>query len=179
MRTARTAAAALLGAALACGTAAAQTLSVSVSPAGDAPALGRIVRGVQPSVFSISASTGTVTRTSGDAVRIASSVTTTPTVTIRCTGTGSLCSGNARRFTITLQSVTGIGPGVTVTNLQVTSPTGATVFGGPTYSNGSLVLVVGPFSTLQFRVGMSVQVPAGGTTGNATLPFTVNVARTA
>lgn len=154
-------------------------LSTDVVPAADAPALGRVVRGTSTSVFTINASTGAVTRTSGNAVRITTATPVTPTVTIRCTSLGTNCGSGSRRYTVTVQAATSAGPGVSVTNLTISTPSGATVISGPTYSSGTLTFVVGGFSTLSFKIGMSLQLPASGSTGVGTVPLTVNILRTA
>jgi hypothetical protein len=154
-------------------------LTTDVVPATDAPGLGRVVRGTSASVFTINASTGAVTRTSGNAARITSSTPVTPTVTIRCTNAGTNCTAGGRRYTVTVQAGSAAGAGASVTNLTITTPSGATVVGGPTYASGTLTFVVSGFSTLSIRIGMSLQVPASGSTGVGTVPFTVNVIRTA
>ena len=153
-------------------------LTTDVTPAADAPALGRVVRGTSASVFAINAATGAVTRTSGNAVRIATATPVTPTVTIRCTNAGTNCNSGSRRYTVTVQAATSTGAGVGVTNLTITTPTGATVLSGPTYASGTLTFVVGGFSTMTFRIGVSLQVAASGPTGVGAVPLTVNVVRT-
>ncbi len=154
-------------------------LSTELAPATDAPALGRVVRGTSTSVFAIDAATGAVTRTSGNAVRIATTTPVTPTVTIRCTNAGASCTSNNRRYTVTVQAPTTTGTGVGVTNLTITTPSGASLISGPTYGSGTLTFVVAGFSILTFRIGVSLQVPASGPTGVGAVPLTINVLRTA
>jgi len=150
--------------------------TVTRSPA-TAPALGTTIRGNATTVFSISA-TGTVTRVSGNAIRLSSGSVTTPTLTIHC-GLLNLSGLCALRFVrVTITPVTGSGPAI-ITRLRVGSLSGASYRGGSAPAEAaSLVFDLNPLGLLSaatFRLGMDVTLPADAASGNHTYDYVVTV----
>lgn len=151
-------------------------LQVSRSPA-TAPTLGTTIRGTSTTTFTVSTA-GTVTRTSGDAIRLTSSSVTTPTITISCglLNISGLCAVRYVRVTIT--PVNGSGP-AQITRLRVGSLSGATYRTGATPTEGGTVAFdlnpLGLFGTATFKLGMDVQLAAGAVSGVHTYDYLVTV----
>lgn len=151
--------------------------TVTRSPA-TAPALGTTIRGNAATVFSISA-TGTVTRVSGNAIRLSSASVTTPTLTIHCglLNLSGLCALRYVRVTIT--PVAGSGP-ATISKLRVGSLSGTSYRSGSAPSEGaSLVFDLNPLGLLSsatLRLGMDVTLAANAASGNHSYDYIVTVA---
>lgn len=150
--------------------------TVTRSPA-TAPALGTTIRGNATTVFSISP-TGTVTRVSGNAIRLSSSSVTTPTLTVNC-GLLNLSGLCALRFVrVTITPVTGSGP-ATISKLRIGSLSGASYRSGSAPAEAtSLVFDLNPLGLLgsaSFRLGMDVTLPADAASGTHTYNYIVTV----
>lgn len=150
--------------------------TVTRTPA-TAPALGTTIRGNATTVFSVS-TTGTVTRVSGNAIRLSTSSVTTPTLTINCglLNLSGLCALRYVRVTIT--PVAGSGP-ATISRLRVGSLSGASYRSGSAPAEGaSLVFDLNPLgllSTATLRLGMDVTLAANAASGNHTYDYIVTV----
>lgn len=148
-------------------------VSVSRSPTGTNPALGRVVRGSIATTFSISPN-GAVTKTGGDAIRMTGTAVTGTTVTISC---GLLnCGGRTLRVTI---QATGSSGSATLTKFRVGSLSGSSyVTGSAPAEASSLTFDLTSITLLNncsFALGMDVLVPVGGTTGNGTYTYSITV----
>lgn len=149
---------------------------VSHTPA-TAPALGRTVRGSSATTFSV-ATSGAVTRTTGNAIRLTSSSVTPPTISINCglLNLGSLCALRYIRVTITPVA----GNPASITKFRV-----GTLSGGASYRSGSapaeaatLVFDLNPlglFSTASFVLGMDMTLAANAASGAYTFDYVVTI----
>lgn len=150
--------------------------TVTRSPA-TAPALGTTIQGNATTVFRVSP-TGTVTRVSGNAIRLSSSTVTTPTLTINCglLNLSGLCALRYVRVTIT--PVAGSGP-ATISKLRVGSLSGASYRSGSAPAEAaSLVFDLNPLGLLgaaTFHLGMDVTLAANAPGGNHTYDYIVTV----
>lgn len=148
-------------------------VSLSHSPS-TSPTLGSTIRGASATTFSISTS-GSVTRLSGDAIRVSNSSVTTPTITIYC-GLLNLC--NLRSMRVTITPVPGHGA-PEITKLRVGSLSGTTYASGSAPAEGaSLVFDLAPIglkSSASFRLGMDVILPANSPSGGQTFGYVVTV----
>jgi hypothetical protein len=164
--------------ALCAGPAPAYTLGV---PAIATVALGKFVADSTVSVFSVSASTGVVTKISGTAIRLTSGTVATPTVTITCATAGG--GGKCNR-TVTVQIVAGStlsGRPTTITKFNVSNLSGPA---GVTFSPSapapaapltfSIVSTANSY-TVTFKVGITASFNASATTGNTDWTYTVSV----
>jgi hypothetical protein len=107
------------------GSAAAQ-LTVQRSPTSINPALGQVIRGTAATTFSIDTD-GTVSRTSGNAIRLSSAPTTPITITVICQ-LDVLCNVRHVRVTVTITGSTGIAD---ISNLRISSPYGLLYYIAP------------------------------------------------
>jgi hypothetical protein len=148
---------------------------VTLSPQAG-PSLGTTIRGSSATTFSIS-TTGMVSRSSGDAIRMTSAMVTPPTVTFNCglLNLNELCLLRPVRVTISPASAGGTA---TLSRFRIGS------LSGTTYRTGSapaeapvLVFELNPLllSTVSFKLGMDVLVAANAPTGVAAYAYTVTV----
>jgi hypothetical protein len=150
--------------------------TVTRSPAV-APTLGTVIRGSSATTFSVTTA-GTVSRTSGDAIRLTSSSVTTPTISINCglLNLNGLCA--LRYIRVTITPVVGSGP-ATITRLRVGSMSGGAYRGGSAPAEGATVTFdlnpLGLLATATFKLGMDVQLAAGGPTGPTTFDYLISV----
>lgn len=138
------------------------------SPA-TAPALGRVVAGTSTTVFSV-AIDGSVSRASGNAVRLTAGATTSPTITISCAGVA--CALQDIRVTVTASGSTGAA---SISRFRVGTLTGGTYRTSAPAEAGSLTLVLRPIGvggSASFPLGMDVTV-SPGSTGNSSYTYTV------
>jgi len=149
--------------------------TVTRSPA-TAPNLGTTIRGTTATTFSISTS-GVVTRTSGDAIRLTSGSVTTPTLSVNCglLNLSGLCALRYVRVTIMP-----VGSGsATITRLRVGSLSGATYRSGSAPAEGSTLTFdlnpLGLLSTATFHLGMDVTLAANAPTGTYGFDYLVTV----
>jgi len=152
------------------GSAAAQ-LSVQRSPTAINPALGQVIRGTSATTFAI-ATDGTVTRTSGDAIRLSSAPVTPITITIICQ-LDVLCNLRHVRVTVTITGSTGVAE---ISNLRISSPYGLLYYIAPPSSGSTITFDAYPLGLnlgATFKLGMDVLVPASGPTGYGTYSYTV------
>ncbi|OAN63900.1 hypothetical protein A7X12_19050 [Sphingomonas sp. TDK1] len=143
-------------------------------PASTTPALGEIVAGTMPTVFRIGVD-GSVTRISGDAVRLSNAPVTPPTMRLTCglLNLASLCLVRNIRITMAPQVS---GTIASVTMFRVGAVTGTSFSGGPPADASTLNFQLNPMGlgnvvTIQF--GMDITV-AAGQRGVATTRYTVN-----
>lgn len=176
----RWAAGLIAGLCLVTGSAAAQTVNVTLSPNTNAPGLGKVVRGGSSTVFIIDAVTGTVTQT-GPAIRLTVGGVNTPEISISCGGSGG---GNCNTRKMRVQ-ISGSGSGsavfaqFSVGPLTCPNPCNATYDGGAPTPAASLDFRTTPIrngSTAKFKLGSQVTVASSGATGLQT--FTVSVTAT-
>lgn len=156
---------------------AAAQLQVSASPAV-APGLGTMVRGTTATTFTVS-TTGSVTQTSGNGIRISNSGVTAPTVTISCglLNLSGLCA--LRQVRVTIQPVTN-------TNAQITKFYVGTILGNIIMATGVMptpassitfdLKPLGLLGTGSFTLGMDIFTAAGLTSGNYNFDYMVTAA---
>lgn len=156
------------------GTAHAQA-TVTRSPA-TAPTLGVTIRGTTPTTFSIS-STGAVTRTSGNAIRLTGGSVTTPTLSVNCglLNLSGLCALRYVRVTITP-----VGTGfATITRFRIGTLHGATYRSGTAPPDGATLTFdinpLGLLSTATFQLGMDVTLAANAPSGTYGFDYVVTV----
>ena len=146
-------------------------ITVQRTPSSVTPDLGQVIRGSTPTTFSISTS-GVVTRTSGDAIRVTSGNVTPPQIVIICQ-LDILC--NLRNMRITVQ-ITGSSGVASISNLRVGATYGLLYYIAPPSSASSITfetLPIGLNLGATFAIGMDVLVPASGPTGYGTYSYTV------
>lgn len=149
--------------------------TVTRSPA-TAPTLGTTIRGSTATTFTISTS-GVVTRTSGDAIRLTSGTVTTPTFSVNCglLNMSGLCALRYIRVTITPVG----GGAATVTRLRVGALSGATYRSGGAPAEGPSVTFdlnpLGLLSNASFRLGMDVTLAANAPSGTHGFDYLVTV----
>jgi hypothetical protein len=153
----------------------AQAQMISLSPSG--PALGSTIRGSAATTFSISTS-GVVTRSSGDAIRMSNTAVSTPTVSFNCglLNLGQLCALRSVRVTIAPASA---GAPASISRFRIASLSGTTyVSGSPPSEGATLVFDLNPLgllSTVTFKLGMDILLTANAASGPATFSYTVTV----
>ena len=145
----------------------AQTVTVTVIPASNAPELGRVVVIGGATSFAIDASTGSVTRLSGDAVRLDSAGTTSPTVSITCTGS-LLCTTSPLQITVT--AVATSGP-ATFTQFSVANLANTTFFGGAPTPGSSLSFSVNAIANRTATFSLGTRVTVSGTAAAGAYSF--------
>ena len=148
---------------------------ISLSPQAG-PALGTTIRGSTATTFSISTS-GVVSRTSGDAIRLSNGMVSAPTVSFNCglLNLAELCLLRPVRVTISPASAGGTA---TISRLSISNLSGTTYRSGSAPAEAAvLVFDLNPLllSTVSFRLGMDVVLEAGAQTGHATYAYTVTV----
>ena len=150
--------------------------SVTRSPA-TAPTLGTTIRGTSATTFSISTA-GSVTRTSGDAIRLTSGSVTTPTLSINCglLNLSGLCA--LRYIRVTITPVTGSGP-ATISRLRVGGLSGATYRTGSAPTEAASLTFdlnpIGLLSTATLQLGMDVVLAANAASGAYSFDYIVTV----
>lgn len=160
----------LIGAAALPGVAAAQ-LSVTRSPSL-APILGDTIRGTAATTFSVS-TTGAVTRTSGNAIRMSTGSVRAPTITLGCTNNSNNCRTRDIRVTI-LPINSG---SATVTRLRVSALTNGGRFeSGSTPGEAAIlqfdIKALGS-KTTSFDLGMDVRLAANAAAGDHDFDYLV------
>lgn len=142
---------------------------------GTAPALGTVIRGSSSTTFSVSTS-GVVTKTSGDGIRVSSATVTSPTISISCGLSILVCTTRYMRVTV---AVAGASGSATITKFRVGGLSGTTYRSGAAPAEASSVTFdlnpVGLSLGASFLLGMDVTVPTSGTTGGQTFSYTVTV----
>lgn len=152
--------------------AAANGVNVSITPSVQSPNLGKIATGTTPTVFHVDASTGAVSRVSGNAIRLATGPVTPPLVTLVCQN--SACGTG----TITVTVMPGLmttGRLVSIASFSVSGLTGATIVSPPT-GTAPMTFTISPVGlngTASFRLGLDSRVSPNGSTGNSTWSYTV------
>jgi len=143
-------------------------------PVATTPALGEIVAGTMPTVFRIGVD-GSVTRISGDAVRLSNAPVTPPTMRLTCglLNLANLCLVRNIRITMTPQAS---GTIASLTMFHVGSVTGTTFVGGAPADASTMNFQLNPMGlgnivTIQF--GMDITV-AAGQRGATVTRYTVN-----
>lgn len=148
---------------------------ITVSPQ-TSPALGTTIRGSSATTFSISTS-GTVTRLSGNAIRLSTSSVTAPTVSISCglLNLGGLCALRPMRITIASAATAPLS----ITKFRVANLSGTTWRTGSAPAEAQVLVfelnAMGLLSTVSFSLGMDVLLAAGAASGAQTFPYTVTV----
>lgn len=157
--------------------AAAQTIAIQAIGA-NTPALGTVAAAASGNtVFQVAASTGAVTKISGNGIRTTTG-NTRAQVTIRCTGTVAECNAASIRVRIEAAG-TPTGRLAALTNFNVASGT-ATIPSPPAPAN-ILTFVIDPIprnTNRTFWVGADMTVPgdnSGLVSGNSTAAFNVRV----
>lgn len=157
-------------AALTAGTARASDITVNRTPAS-APLLGTVIRGSSATTYSISTS-GAVTRTSGNAIRLSNASVTAPTITLSCGWTFD-CSVRTVRVTI---APAGNAGDASIVTLRRGSVSGYLI---PilSVSEGQTLTFdlppMGPLRQVSFPIGMDVQLAAGAAARVHTFSYTV------
>jgi hypothetical protein len=142
-------------------------------PASTTPALGEIVAGTMPTVFRIGVD-GTVTRISGDAVRLSNAPVTPPTMRLTCglLNLANLCLLRNIRITMAPQAS---GTLAAVTMFRIGAVSGTTFSGGAPVDASTMNFQLNPMGlgvvTIQF--GMDITV-APGQRGTTTTRYIVN-----
>lgn len=148
-------------------------LAVTPSPA-TSPVLGTVIRGTSATTFTISPS-GSVTRVSGDAIRLTSTGVTAPTITISCglLNLSSLCA--LRQIRVTVHPLPNANASITM--FRVNSLSGNLLWAGtapaPAQSLTFDLKPLGLLGTGSFVLGMDVLVAAGVSSGPHTFDYTV------
>lgn len=148
---------------------------VSHTPA-TAPALGTTIRGTSATTFSVSTS-GVVTRTSGNAIRLSSASVTAPTISLNCglLNLAGLCALRYVRVTITPV----VGSTASISKFRVGSLSGATYRSGSAPAEAaSLTFDLNPLGllgTATFVLGMDMTLAANAATGNYTFDYVVTI----
>ncbi|MGV3580515.1 MAG: hypothetical protein ACO1OJ_16240 [Brevundimonas sp.] len=171
-RTSLLAAAAAACAIIAPTTAAAQ---IQISTTSNAPALGSMVRGSSATTFTVT-NGGTVTRTSGDGIRVRSTSVTAPTVTISCglLNLSGLCA--LRQIRVTVQPVASSTSQITKFTVGGVQGNILWAIGSPPTPGPSLSFDLKPLGLLgtgSFTLGMDVWTAAGLASGNYHFDYVV------
>lgn len=155
---------------------AAAQITVATSPTSNAPAIGRVADATTDTVFLVNAATGAVTRVSGNAVRLTTAATTSPTITIGC-GNFAVCNTADVRVRIT--AGTAVGGRASIASFSVANLTDTTYNSGAAPAEAaSLDFQLNPIGandTDTFKLGLRIRAPTAGATGATTLPYTVTV----
>ncbi|WP_271086343.1 hypothetical protein [Brevundimonas sp. NIBR11] len=153
---------------------AAAQIQISQTPAV-APALGTMVRGTTATSFTVSTA-GSVTKTSGNGIRISSAGVTPPTVTISCgfLNLNGLCA--VRQVRVTIQPVP--SSDAQITKFYVGSVTGNILMAtgsmpAPASSMTFDLKPLGLLGTGSFTLGMDVFTAAGLASGTYNFAYTV------
>lgn len=149
---------------------AATDLVVSRTPAS-APILGTVIRGSSATTYSVSTS-GAVTRTSGNAIRLSNASVTAPTISITCGFTFD-CVLRTVRVTITPAGSSGDADIVKFRRGTVSGASGSVA---SVSENQTLVFdlpAIGVLRTVSFPIGMDVLLDAGAGARVHTFSYTV------
>ncbi len=172
----RLAACAVVAAATGAATAAAAQISLSISPSSGAPAIGRVADATTDTVFLVNASTGAVSRVSGNAVRLVSTATTSPTIRITC-GAATSCNTSDVRVRVTAGAA--VGGRASIASFSVANLTDTTYNSGAAPAEAAALDFqlnpIGANDSDTFKLGLRIRAPTTGATGTSTLPFTVTV----
>jgi hypothetical protein len=158
--------------ALVMATPAAAQLSVSRSPTGTAPVIGTVVRGSAATTFSISTS-GVITRTAGNAIRLSTASVTAPTISIACGFTLFTCQTRDVRVVITASGASDDG---SINRFRMGALTGGSYRNSAPGEGASLTFDLRPIGsgrTVSFPLGMDVLLTAGADSGTDTFTYTV------
>jgi hypothetical protein len=143
-------------------------------PVATTPALGEIVAGTMPTVFRIGVD-GSVTRISGDAVRLSNAPVTPPTMRLTCglLNLANLCLVRNIRITMAPQAS---GTIASLTLFHIGAVAGTTFNGGAPADASTMNFQLNPMGlgnvvTIQF--GMDITV-AAGQRGATVTRYTVN-----
>jgi hypothetical protein len=164
-----------LAASLSCFAALPAAAEVTVTlPVATTPALGEIVAGTVPTVFRIGVD-GSVTRISGDAVRLSRAPVTPPTMRLTCglLNLASLCLVRNIRITMAPQAS---GTLASVTLFRIGAVSGSSFNGGPPADASTMNFQLNPMglgSVVTIQFGMDITV-AAGQRGAAVARYTVN-----
>jgi hypothetical protein len=148
-------------------------IAISRSPT-TAPVLGAIVRDSGASTFAVSTG-GTVTRTSGNAIRLSSASVTPPTITLSCgfLNLENLCA--LRQIRVTVQAVA--NSNAKITQFHVGSLTGNVLYAGatpPAAPSLSFDLTpLGLLGTGSFTLGMDIWISGGLASGQYAFDYIV------
>ena len=147
---------------------------ITVTAPTATPSLGKVIATSGTSTFRI-ATDGTVTRTSGTAVRLSNAAVSAPTVTLDCglLNLASLCV--LRRVRVTVVPVANSGP-AKITELRMGNLSGVTLYGAAPTPGATLTFDLNAMGILPitFKLGMDVAVQSGSVTGDQTFAYTVN-----
>lgn len=152
-----------LAASLSCLAAPPAAAEVTVTlPAPTTPALAEIVAGTLPTVFRIGVD-GSVTRISGDAVRLSNAPVTPPTMRLTCglLNLASLCLVRNIRITMAPQVS---GTLAAVTMFRVGAVSGTTFSGGPPAAASTMNFQLNPMglgNVVVIQFGMDITVAPG------------------
>lgn len=139
-------------------------LAVTRSPS-TAPILGDTIRGTAVTTFSVSTS-GAVTRTSGNAIRITTGSVRAPTITVGC-GNSNANNCRSRDIRITILAIPNSGPAA-ITRFRVGPLTNGGRFDGSAPGEASIIQFdirsLGN-KTTSFDLGMDVRLNANAATG--------------
>ncbi len=143
-------------------------------PAATTPALGEIVAGTMPTVFRIGMD-GSVTRISGDAVRLSAAPVTPPTMRLTCglLNLASLCLVRNIRITMAPQAS---GTIASLTMFHIGSVAGTTFSGGAPADASTMNFQLNPMglgNVVVIQFGMDITV-AAGQRGATVTRYTVN-----
>lgn len=153
----------------------AEAQAIHFAPASG-PALGTTIQGSTATTFSISTS-GTVSRTSGDAIRLSNNAVSAPTVYVNCglLNLAQLCLLRAVRITVT--PAANSGP-ASITRLRISGLSGTTYRSSTPTDAAVLVFELNPLGLLgpvSFKLGMDVLLAAGAASGDWTYSYTVSM----
>ena len=164
----------LLGAltVLACGSARAETLSLS--PHTGTLALGTIVAASPATSFHVDANSGLITNTGGTGFVLTTSTVATPTVTLQCVQTPGNCKG-AYKIVFTNGASAGRPASITAfntANVSVTSGVTATATSGSSPLTFNINSTANNW-TVSFKLGVDVTFSSSATTGNTSVTYSI------
>ncbi|GAA0646368.1 hypothetical protein [Brevundimonas lenta] len=142
--------------------------------AGLAPVLGVTIRGASATTFSVSTS-GAVTRTSGDAIRLTTGSVRAPTISVSCGAKPNTDDCRNSHIRIYIVATSNSGP-ASITRFRVSSITnGSFDTGSPPAEGSILAFDINPLGTktATFNLGMDVRIVAGATPGPDTFDYYV------
>lgn len=142
--------------------------------AGINPQLGVAIRGSTATTFSVSTS-GAVTRTSGDAIRMTTGSVRVPTISVSCGAKPNTDDCRNSHIRIYIVPVSSAGP-ASITRFRVTSiSNGSFDAGSPPAEGATLTFDLNPLGnrTATFDLGMDVRITAGAASGLDTYDYYV------
>lgn len=148
---------------------------IQISTTSNAPALGTMVRGSSATTFTVT-NGGTVTRASGDGIRVHNTSVTAPTVTISCglLNLSGLCA--LRQIRVTVQPVTNSSSQITKFTVGGVQGNILWAIGSPPTPGPSLTFDLKPLGLLgtgSFTLGMDVWTAAALASGNYHFDYVV------